>query len=33
MEKSKPISDDYFTWVNNLGALPKSALGMAAAYC
>ena len=32
LEKSKPISDAYFLWVENLGALPKSPLGKAAGY-
>ena len=32
LEKSKPISDAFFAWAENLGALPKSPLGKAAAY-
>jgi len=32
LEKSKPISDAFFAWVNDLGALPNSPLGKAAGY-
>jgi transposase len=32
MEKSKPITDEFFDWVFKLGALPKSPLGQAAHY-
>lgn len=32
LEKSKPVADAFFAWVNNLGALPKSPLGQAAYY-
>jgi hypothetical protein len=32
LEKSKPISDAFFSWVSSLGALPKSPLGEAANY-
>jgi hypothetical protein len=30
--KSKPIADEFFSWVSKLGALPKSPLGQAAHY-
>jgi len=30
--ESKPISDAFFAWVNNLGALPKTLLGEACTY-
>ena len=32
LEKSKPISDAFFSWVGSLGALPKSPLGQATHY-
>jgi transposase len=32
LEKSKPISDAFFTWAETLGALPKSPLGEAVRY-
>ena len=32
LEKSKPISDEFFVWAATLGALPKSPLGQAAHY-
>jgi transposase len=32
LEKSKPISDAFFAWVETLGALPKTPLGNAAGY-
>jgi len=32
LEKSKPIADDFFAWVDSLGALPKSPLGKATHY-
>ena len=32
LEMSKPISDAYFNWASNLGALPKSLLGQAVSY-
>ena len=32
LKESKPISDAYFTWAENLGALPKSPLGKAVGY-
>ena len=32
VEQSKPISDAFFAWANNLGALPKSPLGKATGY-
>ena len=31
-EKSKPISDAFFVWAQNLGALPQSPLGKAVHY-
>jgi transposase len=32
LEKSKPVSDAFFEWVDRLGALPKSVLGEATHY-
>jgi hypothetical protein len=32
LEKSKPISDAFFAWAENLGALPKTPLGKAVSY-
>jgi hypothetical protein len=32
LEKSKPVSDDFFDWVSRLGALPKSPLGKPVTY-
>ena len=32
LEKSKPIADAFFAWVQNLGALPQSLLGKAVHY-
>ena len=32
LEESKPIAEAFFVWVDNLGALPKTALGEAAHY-
>jgi transposase len=32
MELSKPIMDNFFTWVSNVYAIPKSALGKAISY-
>ena len=32
LEFSKPVSDDFFNWVDSLGALPKSLLGDAITY-
>jgi hypothetical protein len=32
LERSKPVSDDFFEWVVSLGALPKTLLGEAARY-
>jgi hypothetical protein len=32
IEKSKPIADAFFAWVEGLGALPKSKLGQAVHY-
>jgi transposase len=32
LEKSKPISDEYFTWVGSLEAVPKSQLGEPKTY-
>ena len=32
LEKSKPVSDAFFAWAENLGALPKSPLGKATGY-
>ena len=32
LKESKPISDAYFAWAENLGALPKSPLGKAVGY-
>ena len=32
LKKSKPVSDDYFEWVDSLQALPKSLLGKAIDY-
>jgi len=32
LEKSKPITDAFFMWADNLGALPKTPLGQAAYY-
>ena len=32
LEKSKPIADAFFAWVENLGALPKSPLGKPVGY-
>jgi transposase len=31
-ERSKPLMDEFYSWVNNVGALPKSALGKALHY-
>ena len=32
MELSKPLLDEFFSWVENLNVLPKSLLGLAASY-
>jgi transposase len=32
LERSKPLMDEFYTWANNVGALPKSALGRALHY-
>jgi transposase len=32
MEQSKPLVDEFYSWVNNVSALPKSALGKALGY-
>ena len=32
LRESKPVSDAYFAWADNLGALPKSPLGKAVGY-
>jgi len=32
LEKSKPLTDEFFEWVSGLNALPKSALGTAVTY-
>ena len=32
IEKSKPIADEYFAWIDTIGALPKSLLGKAVFY-
>ena len=32
MERSKPLVDEFYAWVNNASALPKSALGKALHY-
>lgn len=32
LEKSKPLAEAFFAWLDSLGALPKSPLGMAVTY-
>jgi hypothetical protein len=32
MERSKPLVDEFYAWVNNANTLPKSALGKALRY-
>jgi hypothetical protein len=32
LERSKPVMDEFYAWANNVGALPKSALGRALRY-